>query len=187
MYSASAWQSLPNTRFLDWPLHHGESSIAAIAKRVIAEAGIAKGDTVIGSSLGGIIGCEIARTISLNTLVLIGGAKNKNEVSGLLALLHPLAPLAPIEFIQLAAGKFPSELAQMFQQTQPSFIRAMCDAIFDWSGLDENQITPLRIHGTHDHVIPLPTNVDFALDGGHLIAMTHPDECVQFIEAALAP
>ena len=118
--------------------------------------------------------------------MLIGSAKNKNEVSGLLALLYPLAPLAPVEFIQLVVGKFPSELTQIFNQTEASFIRAMCAAIFDWPGLNENRIKPLRIHGTHDRVIPMPADVDLALNGGHLIAMTHPEECVRFIKAALA-
>jgi len=51
MYSAPAWQSLSDTRFIDWPALHGETSIAAIADRLINEARISKGDVVIGSSL----------------------------------------------------------------------------------------------------------------------------------------
>lgn len=62
----------------------------------------------------------------------------------------------------------------------------MCVAIFDWAGLDEGRIKPLRIHGARDHVIPLPPRVDLALNGSHLIAMTHPEECVQFIQAHVA-
>ena len=181
MYSAPAWQNLPDARFIDWPLHRGESSIADIANRIIAETKISDGDIIVGSSLGGIVGCEIARTVSLKALVLIGSAKNKDEVSSLLTLLHPLARLAPIEFVQMSVGKFPSELTQMFNQSQASFIRAMCAAIFDWPGLDESGIKPLRIHGTHDHVIPLPAKIDLVLDGGHLIAISHAEDCVRFI------
>jgi pimeloyl-ACP methyl ester carboxylesterase len=173
---------LPSTRFLDWPVHRGESTIKAIAERVITEAEISNGDVVIGSSLGGIVGCEIANRLSLKALVLIGSAKNKEEISSLLALLHPLSHLAPLEFIQMVAGKYPSELTQMFKQSQASFIRAMCTAIFDWPGLKENRTKPLRIHGTHDHVISKPAHIDLALDGSHLLAMTHPDECVEFIK-----
>ncbi|MBK9990368.1 MAG: hypothetical protein IPP19_06460 [Verrucomicrobia bacterium] len=186
MYAAPAWQCLASTRFLNWPAHHGETTIKAIADHVITEAGIRHGDIVIGSSLGGIVGCEIAKNLSLKALILIGSAKNKAEISGLLTLLHPLARLAPIEFIQLAAGKHPSELTQMFSHSQASFIRAMCAAIFDWEGLDETRTKPVRIHGTHDHVIPIPTQVDLTLDGGHLIAMTHAEECVRFIKTAIA-
>lgn len=183
MYASPAWQCLASTRFLDWPDHRGESTIKSITDRVISEAGITNGDVVIGSSLGGIIGCEIANKLSLKALVLIGSAKNKTEISGLLTLLHPLARLAPIEFIQLAAGKSPNDLTQMFSHSQASFIRAMCAAIFDWPGLNETRINPVRIHGTHDHVIPIPTKVDLSLDGGHLIAMTHAEACVGFIKA----
>ncbi len=75
MYAAPAWQALPEARFIDWPEHHGEATIAAIASRVIAEAGIREGDTVIGSSLGGIVGCEIANQLHLRSLVLIGSAQ----------------------------------------------------------------------------------------------------------------
>jgi len=185
MYSAPAWHSFADTNFIDWPDYHGETSIAAIASRVISEARISEGDVVVGSSLGGIVGCEIAHAVSLKALVLIGGAKNKAEISGLLTLLHPLARLAPIEFIQISAGKFPGELTQMFNQSQASFIRAMCAAIFDWSGLDESRIRPLRIHGKQDHVIPTPAQVDLALDGGHLIAMTQADECARFLKSVV--
>ena len=183
MYAAPAWQRLKAARFLDWPEYQGETTIAAIAGRVITEAGIPDGATVIGSSLGGIVAAEIARTRKLKALVLIGGAVHPREVSKLLALIHPIAHLAPMSFIQAAAGKIPSELAEMFTQAQADFIRASCLAIFDWQGLDESIIQPVRIHGRRDRVVPLPSRVDLALDGGHLIAMTHAQECGSFLEA----
>lgn len=91
MYSAPAWQRLSEAQFLDWPVYGHEKSVAEVAARVVAEADIADKDTVIGSSLGGIVGCEIAKIVSLKTLVLIGGATNKTEISTLLSLLHPFA------------------------------------------------------------------------------------------------
>lgn len=181
LYAAKAWRSLADAHFLDWPVHHGETTIAAIAGRVVAEARISDGDVIIGSSLGGIVGCEIARTVSLKALVLIGSAKNKGEISRLLTLLHPLAPLAPVEFVQRSAGKYPNEITQMFCRSEATFIRAMCAAIFDWPGLDESRIKPIRIHGRHDRVIPCPEHVDLLLDGRHLLAVTHAEQCVQFI------
>jgi pimeloyl-ACP methyl ester carboxylesterase len=182
MYDAPPWQSLACTRFLDWPEYHAEVSIAAVADRVIEENAIPDGAIVIGSSLGGIVACEIARQRELKALVLIGSAVRPGEISGLLALLHPLVLLAPIQFIQTAAGKLPSELAGMFSRSHAAFIRATCMAIFDWPGLDESRITPVRIHGTRDRVIPLPAQVDLKIDGGHLVAMTHPEQCVDFIK-----
>ena len=99
----------------------------------------------------------------------------------MLRILSPLIGFDPLEFIQRAAGKMPGELMQMFEASQADFIRAMCAAIFKWDGLDEQVITPLRIHGRSDRVIPLPERVDLVLDGGHLIAMTHAEECVRFL------
>lgn len=183
MYQAPAWHTLPDARFLDWPKHRGEDSITAIADRVIAEAGINTGDTVIGSSLGGIVGCEIANRLRLHSLVLVGSAQSATEISGLLAALHPLAALAPLDFIRLSAGKLPGELCEMFADTQASFIRAMCRAIFSWPGLDLTRLRPLRLHGRRDRVIPLPAEADLVLDTGHLLAMTHAVECVAFLDA----
>jgi len=94
--------------------------------------------------------------------------------------LHPLAGLAPIEFIQRAAGKLPNEVTQMFSQGQAPFIRAMCNAIFDWDGMDESLPAPIRIHGRFDLVIPLPRDINLVLDAGHLVAMSHAQKCVAF-------
>ncbi|MBK8478169.1 MAG: hypothetical protein IPL39_18255 [Opitutaceae bacterium] len=183
MYQAPAWHTLAETRFLDWPKHRGEDSITAIADRMIAEAGINAGDTVIGSSLGGIVGCEIANRLRLHALVLVGSAQSATEISGLLAALYPLAALAPLDFIRLSAGKLPGELCEMFVDSQTSFIRAMCRAIFTWPGLDLARQRPIRLHGRHDRVIPLPPGADLVLDAGHLLAMTHAAECVAFLNA----
>lgn len=181
MYAAPAWQTLPDTRALDWPEHRGETTIAAIANRVITEAGIREGDTIIGSSLGGIVGCEIANQLRLRSLVLVGSAQSPSEIAPLLALLHPLAALAPLELIRVSAGKLPGELCAMFVNSQASFIRAMCQAIFTWPGLDTTRLRPLRLHGQHDRVIPPPADADLLLDAGHLLALTHAEECVAFL------
>ena len=53
------------------------------------------------------------------------------------------------------------------------------------SGEKHEQNQPLRIHGKHDHVIPTPAQVDLALDGGHLIAMTQADECARFLKSVV--
>ncbi len=177
------WRELRDCTFLEWPRYAGEKTIRELAERLVREAGIADGDVVMGSSLGGIVACEIAKLRKLKALVLVGSATRKEEVSGLLRVLSPLIGFAPLEFIQRAAGKMPGELMQMFEASQADFIRAMCAAIFSWDGLGEAGILTrlLRIHGCNDRVIPLPANVDLVLDGGHLIAMTHAEECVRFL------
>ena len=83
MYGAPSWQSLANTHFLDWPDYRGEVSIASVADRVVEQAAIPDGAIVIGSSLGGIVACEIARKRDLKALVLIGSAVEKSRANWL--------------------------------------------------------------------------------------------------------
>jgi pimeloyl-ACP methyl ester carboxylesterase len=185
MYGAPAWRALEDARFLDWPKYAGESSIAEIAGRVILDAGIEDDAIVMGSSLGGVVACEISRRRRLRSLVLIGSAAHREELSWLLEALSPLVSLAPISFIQALAGKMSGELGEMFASGQADFIRAACLAIFEWTGLDRSRIVPVRLHGRKDWVIPLPPDSDFIVEGGHLIAMTHSDECVIFLKERL--
>lgn len=172
--------------FLDWPSYRGEKSIAEMARRIVLEHQIIPGSTVIGSSLGGIVACEIGQQIKLKKLILIGSAKQKDEINGLLTLLHPLIDLTPIQFIQRATGKIPSEISQMFSQSEPEFIRAMCKAIFTWNGWNPESGELIRIHGRNDHVIPLSNGVQYVLDGGHLLAVKNASECVKIIQEILA-
>lgn len=175
------WPSLPGSVLLDWPAYRGEESLEAMAASVVKAARIPDGAIVIGSSLGGMVACEIARLRRLSGLVLLGSAVQPREVSRLLRVLHPLADFTPFEFLQAASGKLPHELTQMFARSEAPFIRTMCRAIFRWSGLSATDPKPLRIHGSHDHIIPPPHNPDLLLDAGHLIAMTHARECVDYL------
>jgi pimeloyl-ACP methyl ester carboxylesterase len=179
------WLSLPDCVFLDWPAYRGEPSLSAIAARMVREAGILDGSVVVGHSLGGMVSCEIARLRDLRELVLMGSARRKEEISRLLAVLHPLAAYTPFKLTQAIAQKFPGDLFKMFARSDPDFIRATCRAIFEWEGLDESRITPRRIHGRDDQVIPMPPEADLILDGGHMIPLTHARECVAFLRSLL--
>jgi pimeloyl-ACP methyl ester carboxylesterase len=182
MYTG-AWRTLTGCTFINWPANPPEESIAAIAARIVAENSICDGAVLVGSSLGGIVACEIAKIRRSKHLFLVGSAKNREEINGLLRLLHPIVDLAPLPFIQRVSGKLPSEVLAMFSTSSPRFVRNMCRAIFQWDGL-RDEITPVsRIHGRHDLVIPPPDDVDELIEGGHLIAMTHPAECARFVVA----
>jgi len=70
----------------------------------------------------------------------------------------------------------------MFTGVDSSFVRAMCGAIFSWEGLGDTQTKVVRVHGRSDLVIPCPKHVDLLVNGGHLIAMSHAQECADFIQ-----
>jgi pimeloyl-ACP methyl ester carboxylesterase len=180
MYPGS-WQGLTSVRNVEWRDYQGETSIHGLAKRIAADRKIQPNDLLVGSSLGGIVACEISRVTPVARLVLVGSAKNREEISRFVSLIHPLIDLTPLRFVQRLAASVPGELAQMFSDADAAFICAMCRAIFAWQGLGNERVNLLRIHGKMDHVIPLPNNVQHVLDGGHLIAMTHANECVEII------
>ena len=171
--------------FHNWPQLNGAKTIEEVAAKIINEHHIADGDILIGSSLGGIISFEVANQLKLKQLFLVGSAKSQNEINSLLKLLHPIIDYTPVSFVKAITGKIPLDLSIMFNQTEPEFIRVMCKAIFLWGGL-KSATDLIRIHGTKDLVIPKPPDNNFDINGGHLIAMTHPEQCIQAIQQSLA-
>jgi len=176
MYSGP-WRNLPDAIFHDWPAFDGQCSVRQLSEQLIYDHGIREADILIGSSLGGIIACEISNILGNTRLIIVGSAIHKSEINHLLSLLHPMIGITPIELLKLSAGKIPEDLTQMFMKSDSGFIRSMCKAIFNWEGLMKPSAA-FRIHGTKDLVIPCPDSVDIRIPAGHLIAMTHAQECV---------
>jgi pimeloyl-ACP methyl ester carboxylesterase len=179
------WQSLPEFQAHDWMRHTGEKTVAEVARSMCYSCSIHDGDVLVGTSLGGMVACEITKIREIPMLFLVASAVTKEEVSSLLAALKPLIRITPIEAIQFSAGSIPLERSEMFLGVEASFIRSMCAAVFEWEGLGVTRTRVFRIHGKHDHVIPAPKNVDLLLDGGHLLTMTQADECAEFIRSNL--
>ncbi len=180
----TVWKTLPGFVAHDWPPHRGERTLGEVAANLCRAYGIEDGDIVVGASLGGMVACEIAKIRRLEGLYLVGSATHREEISRLLAALHPLADLAPIDWLQACAGRIPSEFAQMFAKAEASFMRQMVKAIFAWPGSGNVPVRPRRLHGRHDLVIPPPPEVDLLLAGGHLISITHSRACVDYIRSA---
>lgn len=180
------WEILPNVQALDWPVYQGETTLPEVAKRMVAESRIGDGCILIGTSLGGMVAGEIAKLVQTRTLILIGSAKSRDEIRALLANLHPLIDLTPLALVRWLANFVPSEVAQMFHRSDPNFIRAMCHAIFAWEGMSPGSAPVFRIHGDKDRVIPPPPHLEYLIDGGHLIVMTHAKECVDIVQRLLA-
>lgn len=181
------WLALPDFVPHDWVRHSGEKTIPEVARSVCEQFRIQEGDVLIGASLGGMVACEIAKLRKLRALFLIGSATRHEEVNGLLAKLHPLAQVAPVDWLKFSASQLPLDFAQMFAGLEPSFIRAMCAAVFRWEGLGPAPSPVYRLHGKFDLVIPPPSEVDLLVNGGHLISMTHAESCVEFIRRRLQP
>jgi hypothetical protein len=80
MYPAP-WSTLPGFTAHDWVRHSGEKSLPEIARSMCDAAGIHDGDKLVGSSLGGMVACEITKIRNIPVLYLVGSATRKEEVS----------------------------------------------------------------------------------------------------------
>jgi pimeloyl-ACP methyl ester carboxylesterase len=179
------WGTLPAFKAHDWVMSPEIRSVRQLAEVMIEACAIADGDVLVGVSLGGIVAGEITKLRKISQLFLVGSATKPDEVNPWLAKLPPLVGILPMEWLRISAGKVPGELAAMFAQAEPAFIRNMCQAIFQWEGLGKTETQVFRIHGRKDLVITAPQGADLLLGGGHLIAMTHAGECVSFVRKNL--
>jgi pimeloyl-ACP methyl ester carboxylesterase len=177
-----AWQELEGVKFVEWTPYASARSIPELATAIAAGEGVADGDSLIGTSLGGMVACEIAKLRQIDRLVLVASAVSRDEVSGLLTLLRPLALYAPVKLVKTLSSSVPGDLARMMGDADEGFVRSMCGAIVAWRSSDAAHHGMIRIHGRNDLVILPPKRADLLLNGGHLIAMTHAKECVAFLE-----
>lgn len=179
------WRDLEDTVYLDWPKYSGEKSLSDLGKRLISDHEIKSSDLVAGSSMGGMVALEVAERIGISHVSLIGSAMSRDEINPLLTLLAPLANLTPVRFSHAISGSSSVGFSDMLMKTEPEFIKAMCIAVSTWDGtrVPEDKVT--RLHGTHDLIIKCPENCVRIEGAGHLLAMTHPNECVAATKASI--
>lgn len=182
---ADEWLQLEGYTFLDWPEDFEGLTLPGLAAHIVDQHSIQPADAIVGTSLGGMIACEIANQIASDKIVLISSAVRSAEVSRLLEIIHPLIDFTPLEFLKRVAMNVPSELAQLFVDADAELVRRMCRAIFEWEGYN-SESKLFRIHGRGDHVIPLPEDVNCVVDGGHLISVTHARECAEATQGFLS-
>jgi pimeloyl-ACP methyl ester carboxylesterase len=191
MYGES-FRQIDSVRYPNWPEYRNETTIYHLAMRVIKEHGIADGDIVGGSSLGGMVAAEIAHHINLQRIVLIGSTTTPDKISPVMKTLSNFVDFAPLKLVQLFTGKVSSvmeaRLFEMFSQTHPDFIKNMSRAVFEWQG-NRNPACPVSaIHGDRDRVIyPPDSETAIIAGGGHLIAITHERQVVDFLIGEIEP
>ncbi len=186
MYANKAYGKLSGIHFIDWPPYYKEQSISEIAHRVIKENNISDGFIVGGSSLGGIVASEISKLVKVKKLILIGSTLSPLNINPALKNISGLSEIAPVSLIQILAGKvsmtFENSLVEMFSRADSEFIKAMCQAVFEWDGNLEPECEVFHVHGAKDKVISPPSSGATILeDAGHLIAVTHSEQVADFI------
>lgn len=177
------WTSIPHFIAHDWTKVPRLASLQELAELMCTRCAINDGDSIVGSSLGGMVACEIARLRHVRAVFLIGSALHPTEVSRPLRLFSPLINFAPLRLLQRIARHIPAPLSQMYAASDPQFLRCMTKAVFSWRGALDCGTRLVRIHGRHDPIIPRAQRVDLWVDGGHLLSMSHPEECMRYVSA----
>lgn len=181
MYSGP-WHGMEDSTFLDWLPYNHEKTISELADRFVKGFKITQNDVVIGSSLGGVIGLEILKKIGLKKVYLIGSLINPNEANRFLRkIIFPFVNIPIVKLSQWTSLLMRDELRQIYAKFSSEFIVNMSKAILVWDGFNGDMSKIARIHGKKDPFINCPNDCEIIEKGGHMIAISHADECVDFI------
>lgn len=173
------WRALPDAVFLDWPPYEGEQTLGDVAARLVAECDLQPHDALCGTSLGGMVAQEMARLRPVRRVILVSSAVSFREINPLLRVLSPFTNLPAVKLGILTARL---ALRPGFHEGDPQFLRAMCRAVGHWQADAELTTPVLRIHGNRDWIIRCPGDCERIVSGGgHLIAITHADECARLV------
>jgi len=196
------WEELPNCTYLGWPEYHGKASIPDVAKFMADAWQLPPGAILVGSSFGGMLACELSKILQVHALILVATTTASENCTST-ASMNWLTRILPLRLVQQLLrcaqpvletiwGRAPTPVTravldsiQMFTVCQAGFYRNMFQAMSAWEGFADHHPRLIRIHGKQDKLILPPPNADLFIDGGHLIARTHAQECVSFIQSWL--
>jgi pimeloyl-ACP methyl ester carboxylesterase len=175
-------------RALDWPPFQPRWSFTDYARSIIEREGIAEGDVIGGTSMGGMVALEIANQMRLRRVLLISSAIRWRQVTPFLRGLSRLSPVAPLGLLPFAptvpglpAGH--GLAMAMARSADPTLLRWSCRAMATWNGYHGDPERIRRIHGTHDGVIPAWGHPEVTIaGGGHLLPLTHAPAVAAFID-----
>lgn len=179
---------------LDWITPQSDEDLAGYAARLAAGAGIADGDAVVGTSLGGMVAWEIARIRRLRLVVQVSSVTGPREMAVWLRRLAAAGTLAPWGLLRprwLPGLDDDRQLCvEMLHQSDPGFLRWAAGRIAIWPGvmLPASQRT-MRIHGDQDVLFPIGRQhgIDLVVPGGdHLMILPRGEAVAAAINAALA-
>lgn len=150
----------PDGSFHDW--HRPSSltmSVRAYAKEIAQMHGIVSGDTIVGVSMGAIVGAELTLWIPDLRVIQISGCCQVSQLNRLAMIASPLAYLFPFRLLQFSpsevlAGSAYRLASIMYRASDKIFIRWACIEIPRWGGIDPAAVA-YSIHGDADLVFPM--------------------------------
>jgi pimeloyl-ACP methyl ester carboxylesterase len=169
------------------------------SRRLLAQIDTLQPFYLMGSSIGGMIACEMAKMTSPKKILILASPKCRKELPWRIRVQKHLP------FYKIFSGKALKKIAlwvqyalepegrsetpifkTMMQYKDPDFMKRGVDMIIRW---DNTMIPPnlLHIHGEKDHVIPSKNikNAVILPKGSHLITITRNAEVQPFLDSLL--
>jgi pimeloyl-ACP methyl ester carboxylesterase len=154
---------------------------------------------IVGVSFGGLLALEIGRLRPLARVVLISSISSASQLPPMLRLaratsLYRLVPFGLLARLpRLAQWFFGAKgggeyrlLRQILRDTDPLFARWATAQLLAWQSADVP--TAIRVHGTHDRLLPAGTApVEYLLPGaGHFLIVSHVVQVSQILQKLAA-
>ncbi|MEO6135652.1 MAG: alpha/beta hydrolase [Ginsengibacter sp.] len=184
--------------FIQWKIPLPKETMVDYVARM-AEEIVHPNPILAGISFGGMVSIEIAKTISIEKIILISSVKNFHEMPLYMRLtgkskinkIFPLKPysfLEPIENYNLGiTNEEEKSLANEYRKNiNPIYLDWSINEIVNWKN-DWRPENLLHIHGSNDHIFPLKKiKADYVIpDGGHFMVMNKADEVSQILKEIL--
>ncbi len=178
--------------YVPWIEPEPKETLSHYAKRLSTTIDTSESFALVGLSFGGMIVSEMNKHVRPERSVIISSAACMYELPGYFRGIGRLnlVPYIPERLLSLPVPLLDAVMNlkrqdskelmhEMVHATDREFIKWAVQAILTW----ENEEIPknlTRIHGSVDRVLPVKTDVDDLLEGGHLVIM---DEYRRIAEA----
>ncbi len=186
-----------NVTFISWIIPEPKESIENYASRISREI-TTPNPILVGLSFGGMMALEVAKQLDTKQVVLISSAKNRFEIPWYYRFigklrLHKLVPMGLLRsanrltywFFGTSTTEEKRLLKIILKETDARYLKWAIDQVLRWKNV-ENPKNLFHIHGTKDHVLPLPSKVDKIISGGgHFMLMNKSDEINTILSSVL--
>jgi pimeloyl-ACP methyl ester carboxylesterase len=172
---------------LSWlPPQSATEPLRHYAARLAEAVPTAQACWLVGVSFGGLLALEIGRLRPLARVVLISSLVNSAQLPPLLKIgratgLYRLVPFGLLPrlprlaqwFFGARNGREYRLLSRILLDTDPMFARWATEQLLQWDSTGVP--TAVRLHGTHDRLLPAGTAyIDYPLSGaGHFMIVSH--------------
>lgn len=178
---------------IPWIKPEKRESLKNYARRLFESAELPAEYAILGVSFGGMIATEFAQIRVPSHLFVVSSAEGQQDLpwkfrAGRIIPLHRLLPKKMLISSNRAVHymfsvKKPEEreiLQRILGATDPEFLRWAMSAIVQWKG--QRNTKAIRIHGTHDRMLPIPKEVQHPIQGaGHFMIVNRGEEIEEIV------